>query len=365
MVIEPLFDDLHTITRTEQPCDGSSSSSQQQLTAYNYSLSGSQFFPQPTHNESNAEISDLVTIPGMYNVTSNLGQNKLQFSAGVSPDYHQRIRSNNALHNISQMLMEDVHERVGLHEGEAALHAAEKAFYDILEQVYPPSWPPLCTNNESDGPDESRNNYQKRPRRTSSTSDVSSHSMLHPLPAPVSPYNYGRSLFMPYQPSTSTGRAARFGFPAFQIIRSAEDAKGFDKLVIYLDSGKLSICRLTTKAKVVEKSKYAVFQITDHRGSKYPYIQDLNAREGSSSKQHTNTITCEISENRKFDTVLLCYRLDCFNDTISLRESMAKQARIHRKVKAKELLNRSCGARGRSAKKWSISGLSSSTVHKL
>nr|CAB3463636.1 unnamed protein product [Digitaria exilis] len=32
------------------------------------------------------------------------------------------------------MLMEDIDERVGLHEGEAALHAAEKAFYDILDQ---------------------------------------------------------------------------------------------------------------------------------------------------------------------------------------------------------------------------------------
>ncbi|PUZ63653.1 hypothetical protein GQ55_3G085500 [Panicum hallii var. hallii] len=283
-----------------------------------------QFFPQPTNNESNAEISDLVPIPGMYNVSSNLGQNQLQIPAGISPDY-QRIRSNNALHNISQMLMEDVDERIGLHEGEAALHAAEKAFYDILEQVYPPSWPPLCSNNEADGPDESRNNCQKRPRRTSSTSDMSSRSVLHPLPAPLSPYNYGRSLFMPYQPSTSTGRAARFGFPALQIIRSAEDAKGFDKSVIYLDSDKLCICRLTTKAKEVEKSKYAVFQITDHRGNN-PYTQDLNNREGRSSKQHTNTVTCEISQNRKFDRILLCYRHECFNETVSLRELMGKQA---------------------------------------
>ncbi|OEL29014.1 Scarecrow-like protein 9 [Dichanthelium oligosanthes] len=205
-----------------------------------------------------------------------------------------------------------------------ALQAAEKGFYEILGQVYPASWTPLCSSNEAYGPDESRNNCQKRPRRTSFTSDISSHSMLHPLPAPSSPYNYGRSLFLPYQPLTSIGRAARFGFPALQIIRGAEDAKGYDKLVIYLDSGKLSICRLTTKAKVVKESKYRVFEITDHRNN--PYIQDLDTREGRSSKQHTNTITCEIRQNRKFDRILLCYRLDCFDETRSLQELMAKQA---------------------------------------
>ncbi|CAL4896093.1 unnamed protein product [Urochloa decumbens] len=326
MVIEPLFDGLHTITTTEQPYDGPSSSSQQQLTTYDCRLSDPQFFPLQTNNEINAQLSNLVTIPGMYNVNSNLGQNQLQISAGVGPDY-QRIRSSNALHHISQMLMEDVDERVGLHEGEAALHAAEKSFYDILGQVYPPSWPPLCSNNEADGPDQSMNNYHKRHRRNSFTSDSSSRSMLHPLPAPLSPYNYGRSLFLPYQPLTSTVRATRFGFPALQIIRGAEDARGFDKLIIYLDSDKLSICRLTTKAKIVEKSKYAVFQITDHRNN--PYIQDLDTREGRSSRQHTDTITCEIIHNRKFDRILICYRLDCFNETKRLRELMAKQASMN------------------------------------
>ncbi|CAN6340299.1 unnamed protein product [Urochloa humidicola] len=326
MVIEHLFDDLHPITTTEQPYDGSSSSSQQQLTAYNYRLSDPQFFPQPTNNESNAQVSDQLTIPGTYNVTSILGQNQLQISAGASSDY-QRIRSNNALHHISQMLMEDVDERVGLHEGEAALHAAEKAFYDILGQVYPSSWTPLCSNNEADGPDESTGHYQKRPRRTGFTSDISSRSMVHSLPAPLSPYNYGRSLFLPYQPLTNTGRPPRFGFPAMQILRGANDAKGFDKLVIYLESDKLSICRLTTKAKVVEKSKYAVFQITDHRNN--PYIQDLDTREGRSSRQHTDTITCEIIQNRKFDRILICYHLDSCNETKRLRELMAKQASMN------------------------------------
>jgi hypothetical protein len=222
------------------------------------------------------QFSGVVTIPGMYNVSSNLGQNHLQIAAGVSPDY-QRIKSNNALHHISQILMEDVDERVGSHEGEAALQAAEKAFYDILEQVYPPSlnWSSLHHSGEAgEGPGEGSNSYHKRPRRSSFTIDISSHSMLQSLPAPLSPYSYGRSLFLPYQPLASTEKASIFGFSALQIRREAEDGKGFDKMVICLEKDKLSICRLaTTKAKIVAgKSKYATFQITDYGKSKYPRL---------------------------------------------------------------------------------------------
>ncbi|XP_066360883.1 uncharacterized protein [Miscanthus floridulus] len=215
------------------------------------------------------QFSGVVTIPGIYNVSSNLGQNHLQIAAGVSPDY-QRVKPNNTLHHISQILIEDIDERVervGSHEGEAALHAAEKAFHGILEQVYPPSleWSPLHHSGEADGPGEGSNSYHKRPRRSSFTTDISSHSMLQSLPAPLSPYRYSRSLFLPYQPLASTGMASRFGFPALQIRREAKDAKGFDKMVIHLDGDKLSICRLTTATakKVPGKSKYAIF----------PYIQ--------------------------------------------------------------------------------------------
>ncbi|KAJ1261210.1 hypothetical protein BS78_09G010800 [Paspalum vaginatum] len=321
MVIEHSFDGQYPINSmtAEQQYNGLSSSSQQQLTLYDYGLCDPHFFPRPT-NESNTQLSDVVTIPGMYNASSSFGQNHLQIDGEVSPDY-QRIRSNNALQHISQILMEDVDERVSLHEEEASLQAAEKAFYDILGQ---PSlnWPSLHNNNEGGGPDEGRNNYQKRPRITCSTSDISRHSMLQPLPNPMSPYSYGRNLFLTYQPFTSIGRPSRFGFPVLQIRRGAEDAKGFDKMVIYLDSNKLSICRLTTKAKVVEKSKYPIFEITDHRNN--PYTQDLGTREGRRSRNYT--ITCEISRNEKYDGVLLCHGMQCLSATASLREMVAKEA---------------------------------------
>ncbi|WVZ95825.1 hypothetical protein U9M48_041539 [Paspalum notatum var. saurae] len=318
MVNEPPLDGQYPITTAGQHYDGPSSS-QQQLTLYDYGLCDPQFFPRPT-NESNTQLSGVVTIPGTYNASSSFGQNHLQIAGEVSPDY-QRIRSNNALQHISQILMEDVDERISLHEEEAAIQAAEKAFYDILGQ---PSlnWPSVHNNNEGGGPYEGSNNYHKRPRRTCSTSDISKHSMLQSLPNPMSPYSYGRSLFLTYQPLTSIGRASKFGFPVLQIRRGAEDAKGFDKMVIYLDSNKLSISILTTKTKVVEKSKYPIFEITDHRNN--PYIQDLGAGEGRRSKHYT--ITCEISRNEKYDRFLLCHGMQSFSETTSLRDMVAKEA---------------------------------------
>ncbi|KAK3137734.1 hypothetical protein QOZ80_5BG0456490 [Eleusine coracana subsp. coracana] len=301
MVIDPLFDGLYTPTITEEPYDGSSSSSQQEPTMYNYILSNPQFVPPPT-NAPNTQLSSVVAIPELYNVSSSVGQNQLQAVEPVRSDY-QRIRSNNVLQYISQMLMEDVDERVGLHQREAALQAAEKPFYDILAQVHPSSlnW---HNNNEADSHDE--NTYHKRLRRIDSC-------ILQSLATPLSPY----SLFLPHQPSTSIGRPSRFGFPALQLRRGVEEAKGFDKLVIYLDQDRLSICRVTTKGKVGERSRFGLFKVTDHRNN--PYVQDLNDLGGTS-----NAITsCEIIRNEKFDRLLLCCDMECFKETLNLRKMMA------------------------------------------
>ncbi|GJN36330.1 hypothetical protein PR202_gb25179 [Eleusine coracana subsp. coracana] len=182
-------------------------------TMYNYILSNPQFVPPPT-NAPNTQLSSVVAIPELYNVSSSVGQNQLQAVEPVRSDY-QRIRSNNVLQYISQMLMEDVDERVGLHQREAALQAAEKPFYDILAQ------------------------------------------------------------------------------------------------------DRLSICRVTTKGKVGERSRFGLFKVTDHRNN--PYVQDLNDLGGTS-----NAITsCEIIRNEKFDRLLLCCDMECFKETLNLRKMMA------------------------------------------
>ncbi|KAL6619812.1 hypothetical protein ACP70R_034951 [Stipagrostis hirtigluma subsp. patula] len=314
MATESRFDDLYTTTAAKHSYDGSSSSSQHQLTMYNYRISNPQFFPQPTNSPS-TQLLSVVSSPGMYNVSCSLGQRELQIAAEVSPDY-QIIRSSNVLHNISQMLMEDVDERASLHQGdlgEAAIQAAEKPFYDILAQVHQPphNWPPPHSNNEVERHDECTS--YKRLRRTSFSNN--SYSILQPLPTPLNPYCYGRSLLLPQPP-------VRFGIPSLQL-RGVVEGKGFDKLVIYLDCNKLSICRLATKANVGYKSKCAIFQVTDHRNN--PYIPDQNNLEG-----RTGAITsCEIMRNEKLDRFLLCYGLDSFVETSNLRGMMAKEASIN------------------------------------
>lgn len=326
MVIELPFDNQYTTTETEQPHDGSSCSSQQQLSLYNYSPSDPQLFSQPTTG-SRTYLSGAVTIPGICNDKSNLGQQQFQIDAALSLEY-QRIRSSDALCYISRVLMEDVDERVDLHQGEAALQAAEKPFYDILGQVYPPSLNRLALHsaNEPDTPDESssRNNYHNRYH-----SSHSSFNMLQPLPTPLSPYSYGRSLFLPNQHLVSTAWTSTFGIPGFQIRRGAEEAKRFvpiiDKLVIDLDTDRgLSISKMTTKAKVGDKKRYAIFELTDQRHS--PYTTDLDILEGRNSKRYAITY-CEIIRNDMFDRVLLCYGVENFAEASNLRKIMTKQAR--------------------------------------
>ncbi|KAL6864793.1 hypothetical protein ACP4OV_015944 [Aristida adscensionis] len=323
MVTESHFDG--TITTTEPPYNSSSSSSQEQLALYNYLLRDPQFFPQPT-NAPNTQLSSVVTIPGMYNAGSNLGQNQLQIAAGVSPDYHM-IGSNNPFHYISQILMEDVDERADLHQGEAAVQAAEKPFCEILEQVYQPSltWPPLQSNNEAGIHDESSNHDQNRLHNTGFSSDSS--TMSQPLSNPLSPYGSSQSLFLPYQPLTSTEWVPRFGFPALQFNRGLRGGclPAIDKLVIDLDKDRLAICKLTRKAKAGERSKYAVFRITDHRNNPYPHIQDMDTMEGRSSKRPAITF-CEIIRNETYDRVLLCSGSSSFKNATSLREVMVKEA---------------------------------------
>uniref|UniRef100_A0A0D9WBY2 Uncharacterized protein n=1 Tax=Leersia perrieri TaxID=77586 RepID=A0A0D9WBY2_9ORYZ len=325
MVIELPSDNQYTITETQQTYDGSSSSSQQQPSLYNYSLSNTQFFSQPATG-SRTYLSGEVTSPATYSDKNYLGQTQFQIDAGGNPEY-QTIRSNNALYYISQMLMEEVDERVSLHQGEAALQAAEKPFYDILGQVYPPprNRLPMHSANDPDILDENASSsssiYHSRLHNSHSN-----YKMLQPLPTPLSPYSYGRSLFLPNQQLVSTAWTSKVCIPGLQMRRGVEEAKRFvpiiDKFVIDLDTDRLSISKMTTKAKVGDKKRYAIFEVTDQRSN--PYIRDLDILEGRSSKRYAITY-CEIIRNEVFDRVLLCYGVKNFTEASNLREIMVKE----------------------------------------
>ncbi|KAE8800093.1 hypothetical protein D1007_24375 [Hordeum vulgare] len=130
---------------------------------YNYNLSGPRSTVLSLANQASTYEHGGVTSPELCNVNSSLGQNQFQIAAGGSPERH-RLRSNDALHYISQMLIEDIDERVDICQGEASLQAAEKPFLDLLGQVQPPvtSWSSLHNNNQIDNPDKSRTSCYKR-----------------------------------------------------------------------------------------------------------------------------------------------------------------------------------------------------------
>ncbi|VAH12572.1 unnamed protein product [Triticum turgidum subsp. durum] len=270
MAIEPLRDNLDNLAATAQPYGDSSS--HQQLTVYNYDLSG--------------PLSTVLSPANQVSINSSHGQNKFQIAAGGSPE-HRRIRSNDALHYISQMLMEDVDEEVDICQG-AALQATEKPFRDILGEVYvsPTNWPPLHSNNKPDNPDK----------------DYSSYNVLQPSATPLCPYICNRSPFLPNQPLISVGWTSGSGFPALHGQRGVGEERTFapsiDKLVIYSKNNIVYISQLTTKAKVRERTENTIFEVSDLRA--------WDIFQGRSNKHHAIT-TCAIIRNENFDKVLLCY----------------------------------------------------------
>uniref|UniRef100_R7WG26 Uncharacterized protein n=1 Tax=Aegilops tauschii TaxID=37682 RepID=R7WG26_AEGTA len=266
MAIEPLCDNLDAVAATDQPYDG------EQLTIYNYDLTDPNSTVLSPANQASTYLLGGVTSRGLCSVNSSLGQNQFPIAAGGSPEHHQS-RSNDALHSISHMLMEDVDERVDICQGEAALQATEQPFRDILGQ---------------------------------------------PLTTPLSPYICNRSLFLPNQPLTSVGRASGSSFPTLDCQRrGVEEATTFapsiHKLVIYLEKGILSISQLTTKAKTGERSENAIFALADQR--------EWDILQGRDHKHHAIT-TCAIIRNENFDRVLL-YGRKSFDQITKLRERMA------------------------------------------
>ncbi|XBJ06878.1 hypothetical protein VPH35_012468 [Triticum aestivum] len=319
MAIEPLRDNLDTVTATDQPNDGDSSS-QQQLTMYNYDLSGPHSTVLSPANQASTYLLGGVTSPGLCSVNSSLGQNQFQIGAGCSPE-HLQIRSNDALHYISQMLMEGVDERVDICQGEAALQDAEKPFRDILGEVYAPAtnWPPLHSNNKPDNSDKSGTSRYKRLWSTSFSNDHSSYNVLQPLATPLSPYTCNRSL-LPNHPLVTVGWTSGSDFIALNCQRGVEEEQMFapsiDKLVINLKNEILYISQLTTKAKVGEMSENTIFEVADQRGG--------DIFQGRSNKHHAIT-TCAIIRNENFDRVLLCYGSKSSDRIARLRERMAGQ----------------------------------------
>ncbi|KAJ6809942.1 scarecrow-like protein 9 [Iris pallida] len=210
---------------------------------------------------------------------------------------------------ISRMLMEeDVDEKVNnLYHENSAIHAAEKPFYDILGEKYPPS--PTPTDVSSSFTDDGSSG-----RRARTNSGTSNNSWAYCSPPPLSSSNS----------VCSAVADALESQPAWQFRKGVEEAQKFlpshNKLVIDLEAIGLSFAGGGMKAGARRESA------TSRGRRKSPNTEDLHQAEGRSNKQSAvSALSDDTVRSDMFDEVLLCSEDKCANAS-ALREAMQSGA---------------------------------------
>ncbi|XP_026663302.2 scarecrow-like protein 9 [Phoenix dactylifera] len=331
---------------------------------------GDSCFSQNTTNGSRLEQlqpflyhSSHMNFPQMLSGTTNpINPNDNPSSAhhttpgGDSPEDCE-IFSDVALNYISRMLMEeDIDEKVNSYQEESALQAAEKPFYEILGQTYPPSpdQPPLDSQRSIESPDESSNsNYGN-----SSSGGNSSRVVDNGWAPDFHGYQQSQSFTVsldhtsqsPLSSSSSVGNAVEAveealisgsrlpdllieSLPAWQFRRGVEEARKFlpsnARLKIDREADGVSLPqkprnagRLVDVKAEEEETEYPVY---GSRGRKNLHREDLDLEEGRSNKQSAvyseDTIRSEM-----FDMVLLCQGDKSLKKISDLREAMQNEA---------------------------------------
>uniref|UniRef100_A0A1D1YLD4 Scarecrow-like protein 9 n=2 Tax=Anthurium amnicola TaxID=1678845 RepID=A0A1D1YLD4_9ARAE len=268
------------------------------------------------------------------------------YHQGVSPE-DSEIFSDIALTYISKMLMEeDMDDKVYMPQEGPALQAAEKPFYDILGEKYPPSpdRPPLYAYS-SGSPDDSSSGHCGN-----SFSSGSSHGGgcpfdlgEHPSPqigcfsadcCPQFSFSSSNSVCNVLDsvevPQFVTGRVNNLfteSQSAWQFKRGVEEASKFlpdqNKLVIDLESTNLVLPKdqnvglVKVKVENEEKGNFP----NGSRNRKNPNHEDLDLEEGRSVKQSA-VYSEEDLRSEMFDMVLLCSQGKPNNAISSLRERL-------------------------------------------
>ncbi|XP_008784607.2 scarecrow-like protein 9 [Phoenix dactylifera] len=308
----------------------------------------------PSLNHSN-RMNSTQMFPGTNptNPDGNLSSGRHASPGGDSPEDFE-ISSDIALNYISRMLMEeDIDEKVSNYQEESALQAAEKPFYEILGQKYPPSpdRPPLYSQHGLESPDE---NYGNSNSGSNSSGATENNSWAHDFGEYQQSQAFPASLELPYQSSlsssSSVGNVAEAleeslistsrlrdllieSLPAWQFRRGVEEARKFlpsnDKLIIDLEANGVSSLPREPRTgggfvgvKAEEEPEYAIY---GSRGRKNLHREDLDLEEGRSNKQSAiyseDTIRSEM-----FDLVLLCQGDKCSKKMSDLREAMQNEA---------------------------------------
>lgn len=226
--------------------------------------------------------------------SNNIHSNNIE-----SPE-DSEVLSDIVLSYISKMLMEeDVDDKVNLmFQEESVIEAAEKPFYDILGEKYPPSDSSISKNiiTEAESYHSSLDNTSPNSFTSSSDSNVVNNS-------------HGKFINILGESSL-----------AWQFKKGAEEGRKFlpsnSKLVI--GGGLPSNLLVDVKAEE--------YQVQVPRGRKKRNMEDLDQIEGRSVKQTAVSASSEETvRTPMFDVILLCQRgKKCENGVDALREAIQK-----------------------------------------
>uniref|UniRef100_A0A5B6ZII5 Uncharacterized protein n=1 Tax=Davidia involucrata TaxID=16924 RepID=A0A5B6ZII5_DAVIN len=266
-------------------------------------------------------------------------------SVNLERDSHEDCDfSDVVLKYISQMLMEeDMEEKACMFQESAALQAAEKSFYDVLGEKYPPSpghRPTSYTDQNIESPDEYYAGNYSSCNTSSTTSsggavgpgwncDLSDYESPHiqSVPVDLALRSTSQSSF-----SSSSGTAnvidglvdSPVSTPrvpgifsdsqsVMQFKRGVEEASKFlpigNALFIDLENNGLLVNKPKGEAKSVvvkvEKNYESDYSPDGSRGKKNPHPKDLDLEERRSNKQSAVSTETTVS-SEMFDMVLLC-----------------------------------------------------------
>ncbi|CAA7389714.1 unnamed protein product [Spirodela intermedia] len=273
------------------------------------------------------------------------------YPRGDSPE-DSEIFSDIALTYISKMLMEeDMDDKVIVYQEGAALQAAEKPFYDILGEKYPP--PP--GQHSSDSPEDSGSSSQHGNSIGSGVDNgcfhdfgeepspqIGSLSVNHCMSSSSFSSSNGTAGVLDGIRDPQSSEAGRRvddllveSQPIRNFKRGVEEASKFlpdrNKLVIDLASNGLSLPK--DQAKVVqidpgdvklEKEERGMIPVSS-KNRKNPHQEDLYLEEGRSVKQSAIYSEDDVVRSEMFDMVLLCHGGKPNDAVTSLREALQNE----------------------------------------
>ncbi|KAI0509817.1 hypothetical protein KFK09_010414 [Dendrobium nobile] len=217
---------------------------------------------------------------------------------------------------ISRILMEeDVDEKIyPFNQEKSALQAAEKPFYDILGQQYPPPSPDksfLDGNSRLESPEETSSSYGVFSGESSS-SGVVDPSWIQDSSV-RSQFTFSSSSVGSVDPSPVSSLLIE-SQPAWQFKRGMEEAQKFlpseNKLAIDVNVKNLALNYNLKEKGFTFDTEYKVekeqlLPIVGSRGRKKPLSEDLDLQEGRSIKQSAKS-SDDAVRSEMFDNVLLC-----------------------------------------------------------